>query len=106
MEKIEVSSVNSFTVDERLCFRSFMYIRKMSGPKIDPWATPANIGDQEDAWPFRTHQYLPVKKLSIRSTCNSYRLNFIKQSFMPDPIRGSRDIQKYASTFKWWVAIE
>ena len=66
MEKTEVSSANSFAVDERLWLRSFIYIRKKSGPKTDPWGTPASIGDQEDSWPFkRTHWYLPFKKLSI-----------------------------------------
>ena len=52
MEKTDVSSANSFTVDERLLPRSFMYIRLNSGPKIVPWATPASIGDHEDVWPF------------------------------------------------------
>ena len=66
MEKTEASSVNSLTVDERLWLKSFMYIRKKSGPKIDHWGTPASTGDQEDAWPFkRTRWYLPLKKLSI-----------------------------------------
>ena len=48
MEKIDASSANSFTVDERLLLRSFMYIRKNNGPKIEPWGTPASIGDHED----------------------------------------------------------
>ena len=44
MEKTEVSSANSFAVDERLWLRSFIYIRKKSGPKTDPSGTPASIG--------------------------------------------------------------
>ena len=51
--KIDLSSASSFTVDERLLLRSFMYIRKNSGPKIQPWGTPASIGDHEDTWPFK-----------------------------------------------------
>ena len=44
----------------------YIYIRKKSVPKTDPWGTPASIGDQEDSWPFkRTHWYLPFKRLSI-----------------------------------------
>ena len=46
----EVSSANSCAVDERLWLRSFMYIRKESGP----------IGGEEV-----THWYLPLKKLSL-----------------------------------------
>ena len=63
MEKTEVSSANSLAVDERLWLKSFIYIRKKSGPKIDPWGTPASSGHQEDAWTFkRTCWYLPLKK--------------------------------------------
>ena len=65
-EKIGISLANSFAVDERLWLRSFMNIRKKSDPKIVPWSTPASIGDQEDAWPFkRTRWYLQLKKFSI-----------------------------------------
>ena len=61
MEKVDVSSANSFMVDERLLLRSFMYIRKNSGPKMEPWGTLTSIGDHEDGWPFkRTHQNLPI----------------------------------------------
>ena len=66
MEKIDASSANSFTVDEILLPRSFMYIRKNSGPKIEPWGTPVSIGDHEDAWPFKRICWNPpLKKLLI-----------------------------------------
>ena len=66
MEKIDVSSANSFTVDERLLPRSFMYIRNNSGPKIEPWSTLASIGDHEVVLLFkRTRWNLPLKKLLI-----------------------------------------
>ena len=52
----EVSSANSFSVDKRLWFRLFMYIRKRSGPKIDLWCTPDSISDYEDAWPLKKKQ--------------------------------------------------
>ena len=45
MEKTEVLSAKSFAVDERLWLRSFIYVRKKSGPKIDPRGTSASIGD-------------------------------------------------------------
>ena len=48
--EIGLSSANSCAVDERLGLRSFMYIRKESGP----------IGDEEV-----THWYLPLKKLLL-----------------------------------------
>ena len=48
-----VSAANSFTVDERFLLRSFMYITKNSGPKIEPWGTPTSIGDHEDVRPFK-----------------------------------------------------
>ena len=66
MEKIDVSSEDSFTVDERSLPRSFMYIRKNTGPKIEPWGTPVSIGDHENAWLFKkTCWNLPLKKLLI-----------------------------------------
>ena len=49
MEEIDASSANSFTVDDRLLPRSFMYIRKKNGPKTEPSGAPANTGDHEDA---------------------------------------------------------
>ena len=52
MDKIDASSANSFTVDEILLLRSFVYIRKNNGSKIEPWGTPASIGEHEDTWPF------------------------------------------------------
>ena len=43
-----------------------MYIRKKSGPKIEPLGTPASIGDHEDVWLFkRTRWNLPLKKRLI-----------------------------------------
>ena len=48
MEGIDVSSANSLAVDERLLQRSFMQVRKRSGPKIELSITTANIGDHED----------------------------------------------------------
>ena len=66
MGKIDLSSANSFTLDERLLRRLFMYIRKNSGPEVEPWGTPASIGDHVVTWPFkRAYWNLPLKKLLI-----------------------------------------
>ena len=70
MEKMDASAADNFAVDGRLVCRSFMHIRKNSGPKIEPWGTPASIGDHGDIWPFKwTCGNLPLKKLliSVRS---------------------------------------
>ena len=45
---MEVSSANSFTVDIMPTDRSLMYIRKKSGPKMDPCGTPAYTGNHSD----------------------------------------------------------
>ena len=34
--------------------KSLMQIRKRSGPRIDPWGTPAKIGLQNEVYPFNT----------------------------------------------------
>ena len=64
--EIDVSSANSFKVDERLLPRSFIFIRKNSGYKIEPWDTPASAGDHQDVWPFKiTCWNLLLKKLLV-----------------------------------------
>ena len=69
MENNDVSSANSFTVDVMSTDRSLMYIKKKSGPKMDPCGTPAFTGNHSDVWPFRTTLWnLFVKKLLISSS--------------------------------------
>ena len=67
-EKREVSSAKSFAVEERLLLRSFIYIKKRRGPKMDPWGTPAVTGSHLDDWPFKTTLWnLWLRKLWISS---------------------------------------
>ena len=47
-ENREVSSAKSFTVDSMFSDKSFMYIRKRSGPRIDPCGTPAFTGNHSE----------------------------------------------------------
>ena len=48
MENNDASSANSFTVDIMSTDRLLMYIRKNSGPKMDPCGTPAFTGNHSD----------------------------------------------------------
>ena len=48
IEKRDVSSAKSFALDFNSSGKSLMYIRNSSGPKIDPWGTPAKTGLHED----------------------------------------------------------
>ena len=41
-----MSSANNLTVDCKLSGRSFLYIRKSNGPKIESCGTPASTDDQ------------------------------------------------------------
>ena len=62
----EVSSAKSFTVDSMFSDKSFIYIRKKSGPRIDPCDTPAFSGNHSEVWPLtKTLWNLHVKKLWI-----------------------------------------
>ena len=45
VENNDVSSANSFTVDCKFSGRSFIYIRKSNGPKIELCWTPASTDD-------------------------------------------------------------
>ena len=48
MENNDASSAISFTVDIMSTDRLLMYIRKTSGPKMDPCGTPAFTGNHSD----------------------------------------------------------
>ena len=65
-ENREVSSAKRFTVNSMFSDKSFMYIRKKSGPRIDPSGTPAFTGNHSEVWPLsKTLWNLFVKKLWI-----------------------------------------
>ena len=67
VENNDVSYANSFTVDCKFSGRSFMYIRKSNGPKIEPCRTPASTDDQLEHWPLSTTLWnLFLKKLLSR----------------------------------------
>ena len=53
IENKEVSSANNLTFDFRSVAKSFMYIKKKRGPKIDPCGTPARIHSQSEVFPLR-----------------------------------------------------
>ena len=54
VENIDVSSENSLAVDCKLSGRSFIYIRKSNGLKLEPCRTLAITDDQLQHWPLRT----------------------------------------------------
>ena len=54
VENNDVSSANSFTVDCKFSGRSFMYIRKSNGPKIESSRTPASTDDHLEHWSLST----------------------------------------------------
>ena len=66
VENNDVSSANSFTVDCKFSGRSFMYIRKKNGPKIEPCGTPVSTDDHQlEHRPLSTTRWnLLLKKLS------------------------------------------
>ena len=49
-----MSSAKSLTEDFKLSGRSFMYIRKINGPKIEPCGKPGSTDDQFEHWPLST----------------------------------------------------
>ena len=62
--KSEVSSAKSFTLQLKFSVKSFMYIKKKRGPKIEPCGTPAEIFLQLEDCPFKTVLcFLSDKKL-------------------------------------------
>ena len=47
-ENSDVLSTNNFALDVKLSGKSFMYIRKSSGLKIEPCGTPASIAAHKE----------------------------------------------------------
>ena len=53
-EKRNMSSVKILQADWMLSGKSFMYIKKISGPRTDPWGTPDLTSSKVEIWPLRT----------------------------------------------------
>ena len=53
-EKRVASSTNSLGCETRFSDKSFIYIQKSSGPRIEPRGTPASTLTHVEFWPFRT----------------------------------------------------
>ena len=66
-EKRDVSSANNFALEDRSPEKLFMYIKNNTGPKKEPWGTPAVTFRHSDVWPLRiTLCFLSLKKLDKR----------------------------------------
>ena len=53
-EKGNVSSANSLGFETKFSDKSFIYIKKSSGRRIEPWGSPASTLTHVEFWPFRT----------------------------------------------------
>ena len=53
-EKRDASSANSLGFETRFSDKSFIYINKSSGPRMEPWGSPASTLTHVEFWPFRT----------------------------------------------------
>ena len=52
--KRDVPSAKSFRLDFNSFGKSLMKTRKIGGPRIDPWGTPATTGLLDEVYPFNT----------------------------------------------------
>ena len=65
-EKGEVSSANNFELDARFSDKSLMYIKKSSGPRIEPWGAQASTCIRGEFSPFKgTLCFLLFKSVTI-----------------------------------------
>ena len=46
-------SAKSFVLDNKSFVKSLIYLKNRSGPKIDPWGTPALISARKENWPLK-----------------------------------------------------
>ena len=71
---------------------SLMYSRKIAGPRMDPWETPALTAYSYEDFPSRTtwRRLLLRKKIKAKYlSWNSIRLNFVKKTSIPNPVKSS-----------------
>ena len=82
-ENREVSSAKSWiAVDSVFSDKSFMYVRKRSGPRIDPCGTHAFTGNHSEVWPLskalsnllKSSEKALVKNLKL-PLISAYKLN-------------------------------
>ena len=52
-EKSDLSSANNLGFETEFAGKSFMYIKKSNGPRIEPWGTPASTFVHVEYWPLR-----------------------------------------------------
>ena len=57
VEAKNVSSANTFNADCKLSGKSFMYISKSNGPKIEPCGSPSSTDYQLEHWPLSTSRW-------------------------------------------------
>ena len=67
-EHRDVSSANSFALEDKSPDKSFMYIKNNNGPKMEPWGMPAVTFRYSDVCRLRRALcFLSLKKLDKRS---------------------------------------
>ena len=80
VENNEVSSANNLADDSKFCGRSLMYIKKSSGPNIDPWGNPARTEAHLVCWRLRpTFCCLSRRKLWLNFLTYQEFLVYIKR---------------------------
>ena len=81
----------------------------MSGPKIEPCATPASAKDHFDDWPLRTTLWCMLSKMTVLS-CSIYQIFlkalFFKEGYHVSSIKGFKYVQKNTSYFKWGIVVK
>ena len=76
-EKKDVSSANNLGFETKFSGKSFMYIKKSNGPRIQSWGTPASSSVHVECWPL-TLCSLSLKKLvkvSSKSPATTFRFS-------------------------------
>ena len=71
--KSDVSLANNLGFETKFSGKSFMYIKKSNGPRIEPWGTPASTFVHVEYWPLRTTLcFLSLRKVSSKSPATSF----------------------------------
>ena len=59
---MDVSSAKSFVIHDKFSLRSLIYIKQKRDPKIEPYGTPAIIGNHVEDWPLSNNLWSATQK--------------------------------------------
>ena len=71
VENKEAPSAKKFELECKFFVKSLMYSRKSSGPRMEPWGTPALMSAHEECWPVKLFSVFCCLENQLKGSINS-----------------------------------